>query len=163
MSLSAVLNSEKAVPTAMASRFSRTVAALRCLPILVASSTFTENARREAVSRPLRIIERLIALCSEPETDGGGTDSVKRDNSDKDCTPKGKEGCVERGGAKDAVRAYGFVKGRGDSAWNYCNEVVVLRAFALEAGLSLRGLLPSDEGGMESQDIQETLMSWHNR
>lgn len=166
--LSAVLNSEKVVPMAMRSEFSRAVAALRCLPILVASSTFTENARRETVSRPLCIIERLIALCSPPETDGGGTASVKGGNidstSDKDCTSKSKEKCGKRrGGAKDAVSTYVVAKGRGDSAWDDCDEVVVLRAFALEAGLSLRCLLPSGEGGTESQDIEEILISWHNR
>lgn len=167
VSLSAVLNSEKTAPTSMPSEFSRAVAALRCLPILVASSTFTENARREAISRPLHIIERLIVLCSTPETDGGGTASLKCGKidsaSDKHCTSKSKDKSGERGGAKDAVSAYGVFEEGGASAWNDRDEVDVLRTFALEAGLSLRCLLPSDKGGTESQDIQEKLMSWHNR
>lgn len=121
---------------------SHALASLRCLPCLVGSYATTEAARREAVQRPLGLIEDLLAVCSTPSSA-----ATKRASS-----------AIE--GGEVNTRADG-----GSERNRQRNEVSVLRAYALEAGVGLLCLLPAgDQGGKaERAEILERLLRWHDR
>lgn len=132
---------------------SRALAALRCLPCLVGSfvTTSTEGARREAVGRPLGLIEELFAACSAP-SGVAATNVVKKAHGGGGNT--GGEGEGEGIGLQtDAAEC------------NTHGEVIVLRAYALEAGVGLCCLLPADgQSGMAGREkTLERLLRWHER
>lgn len=160
---------------------SRALAALRCLPCLLGSFVATEEgARREAVGRPLGIIEDLLAACSTPS--GVAAAAVNRTSS---AIQGGQKSDAPAGGSSERRRKRG--KGEGGKAasagggrdggeglageptgygkGNTHDEVVVLRAYALEAGVGLCCLLPADDqGGMTGRgETLERLLRWHER
>lgn len=123
----------------------------------------TEGARREAVRRPLGLIEDLLAVCSAPNSAAGA--AIKRASS----AIQGEEG--QRGtsaGGKATPSVEEAYRGGGrdqPGKGGYSDEVAVLRAYALEAGVGLFCLLPADDqGGMaEREEILERLLRWHER
>lgn len=119
---------------------SRALVALRCLPCLVGSFAATEGSRREAVRRPLGLIEDLLAACWAPNNAANKRISSAL-KGEVAITPA--DGCSERG--------------------RQHNEVAVLRAYALEVGVGLLCLLPAGEQGgkVERQEIFERLLRWH--
>lgn len=117
---------------------SRAVAALRCLPCLVGSFAATEDARREAVRRPLDLIEGLLAVWSASHSSAANNER----------TSSATQGEEEVNTAAD-----------GDSARRrQHNEMAVLRAYTLEAGVGLLCLLPAGR-----EEVLERLLRWHER
>lgn len=112
-----------------------------------------EGARREAVGRPLGLIEDLLAACSAPS--GVAAAALKRTSS----APQGGK----KLGAKEARGGGGGQTDAGDGITHH--EVVVLRAYALEAGVGLCCLLPADaeSGAAGRGETLERLLRWHER
>lgn len=173
-SLSKSRSSEK--HSVLPAEVSQALAALRCLPCLVGSSAATEGVRREAVGRPLGLIEDLLAACSA--SSGVAAAAIKRasstiqtkklDTAADGASERGrKRGKGEGGKATDAVEDARGGDGGGDQTdardCNTHNEVVVLQAYALEAGVGLCCLLPADQSGMGREETLERLLRWHER
>lgn len=123
------------------SEVSRALAALRCLPCLVGSFAATADSRREAIRRPLDLIEELLAVWPAPHSNSAAKN--KRASS----ATQGEEE------EEDITAADGDSERRRQR-----NEAAVLRAFALEAGVGLLCLLPA-----ESEEALERLLRWHGR
>ena len=178
------LESRSAGHSALSAEAPRALAALRCLPCLVGSFSRTEDARRNAIERPLELIEDLLAACSAwdaahvstaseketPDTPADGSPASKRGRK-RGKSANGKTAAaavvdkVGGGGGGDQSAA----AAAGDQADGDCggaqDEMAVLRAYALEAGVGLCCLLPGDEedGGERRGEILERLVGWHGR
>ena len=174
------LYSAPALPAEQPLVHSRAVAALRCLPVLVGSSIKTERARRKVVARSLSIIERLLILCSVLDGNAGGTASVHRDKADaaSGCDPVAEHGQKssrrlqrkkhggDQTGANGDIRSRRAIVGveKDGGVCSTRDDVVVLRAYALEAGLGLCCLIPlRDDRGAESECALERLICWYYR
>lgn len=154
---------------------SRALAALRCLPCLVGSFVPAEQgARREAVGRPFGLIEELLAAC--PMACGDPAASMKRTSSSiqgekLDTIVDGDSGRSRKRGKGKGGKTNAVVKeargGGGEilDGDEHHDEVVVLRAYALEAGVGLCCLLPGDdEGGLAGrEETLGRLLQWHER
>lgn len=171
----------------------RALAALRCLPCLVGSFSRTEDTRRNAIEKPLGLVEDLLAACSAWDATPVSADSEKGTPD----TPHADDGTATKRGRKrrksasgKATAAVGVDKvvvagsggdddqssataGRGDQADGGFggarngarDEMAVVQAYALEAGVGLCCLLPGDEedGGERRGETLERLMGWHAR
>ncbi|CAN0097927.1 unnamed protein product, partial [Ectocarpus sp. 12 AP-2014] len=150
----------------------------------------TASARREAAEPPLRAIEALFAACSaalnsteagfenptpsavaqgtgKPAADPGSASGRKRRERGK-----GKSGGGAAAAAGSAVEGSsggcsngGGGGGGGDQAGREGrdDEVKVLRAYALEAGVGLCCLLPGGDEGAARKETLERLVGWHGR
>lgn len=148
-----------AQPTTMPAEVSRALAALRCLPCVVGSFTTTEDSRREAIGRPLSLIEDLLASCDDT-TAVGGLHS-KRGRKRNKSNGKG-EGRTQ--GADEGTLTEGVSDQAKGERWGAHEEVLVVRAYALEAAVGLRCLLPVEEGGGASRkEASNRLGRWHER
>lgn len=174
-------------PAVVARHRHRALAALRCFPCLVGSFATTQDARREAVSRPLGLIEDLLAAaCSTPSSDATVA-AKKRPSSaiQKSVVDKPAGGCSESEPWRK--RGKGKGKGKGGKATSAVegahdgggeegvgggepeDEVAVLRAHALEAAVGLCALLPPDDESESESGVagrEETLgrlLRWHER
>lgn len=170
---------------------SRALAALRCLPVLVGSFAATASARREAAEPPLRAIEALLAACSAAlnGTEAGSENPTPSAVAQCTGTPaadpgsgsgrkRRKPGKGKSGGGAAAASAAGTAVegssggssdggggGGGDQAGREGrgDEVKVLRAYALEAGVGLCCLLPGGDEGAARKETLERLVGWHGR
>ena len=147
----------------------------------------TEDVRRDAIERPLGLIEDLLAACSAWDT-ASAVSAVAEHQEISDAPDDGhasKRGRKRRksSNGKTAAdftavdKADGGGDGGGDSgaaaggeADGGCigvrNEMAVLRAYALEAAVGLCCLFPSNEeedGGNQRGEILERLVGWHGR
>ena len=139
----------------------------------------TRDDRREAIGRPLDLIEELLAACCGATVTAnrqpfsavqkGGVDKVAGGES-----KRGRKRGKGRGGkacpttAAEETRAGGGEEGVGggeSEGAGFIDEAVVLRAHALEAAVSLCSLLPpDDESGAEGrEETLGRLLRWHER
>lgn len=155
----------------------RALAALRCLPCLVGSFSRTGDARRNAIERPLGLIEDLLAACSAWDT-AAVSEGETPDTPPADGDPASKRGRKRRKSANGKAAAAAVADkvvggGDDDQADGGCggarsgarDEMAVVRAYALEAGVGLCCLLPGDEedGGERRGATLERLVGWHGR
>lgn len=150
---------------------SRALTALRCLPCLVGSIATTQNDRREAVQRPLSLVEDILTSCSMLK----GVAATERTPVRGERKNVETEGSASKGSRKQSKRkskggddVNGIEDGVGEQARGECgdanDEVDVLRAYALEAGVGLCCLLPADTNGETGHDETiKRLTGWHER
>lgn len=155
---------------------SSALAALRCLPCLVASFAVTEDARREAVILALKIVDKLMTALYSPKTATNGeppeamlkgaAESGGRGSAEKRQRKRKKVGSRPSDDGGDAGKRHVA----GEQHENYGGrvrneEAVVMRAYALEANVGLCCLLPSAEEGHESsrKKTLARLLGWHDR
>lgn len=148
------------------------LAALRCLPCVVGSFADSEGARRDAIERPLSLIEELLAVCSAVESATATAAAKKRNLAAAGDGPGGsgsgrKRGKIKGGRVETSVEGEsgrgggeGGAKGGGGD-----DEVAVLCAYALEAGVGLCCLLPAGNQSAKGArgETLERLLRWHER
>lgn len=126
-----------------------------------------ERARHEVVERPLGLIEELLTVCSTPRGAIQGGNKLDAPAKRGRKRSKGK-GAKATNAAKEARGGGGGGHGsdKTDSVdGNAGDEVVVLRAYALEAGVGLCCLLPADDQSETAgrKKTLERLLRWHER
>lgn len=188
------VESRSAGHSTLAAEAPRALAALRCLPCLVGSFSRTEDTRRNAIEKPLGLIEDLLAACSAwdaapvsadseketpdtPPADGGT--ATKRGRKRRQ-SANGKaaaavvvDKAVVAGSGGDDDQSSAATAAGGDQTDGGCggarsgarDEMAVVQAYALEAGVGLCCLLPGDEegGGERRRETLERLIGWHGR
>ncbi|CAN0258725.1 unnamed protein product [Ectocarpus sp. 6 AP-2014] len=152
----------------------------------------TASARREAAEPPLLAIEALLAACSAalngteagsenptPSAVAQGTGTPVADPGSGSGRKRRKRGEGKSGGGAAVASAAGTAVegssgggsdgggggGGGDQAGGEGrgDEVKVLRAYALEAGVGLCCLLPGGDEGAARKETLGRLVGWHGR
>lgn len=167
-------------PCSLPSVVARAVAALRCLPCAVGSFARTVDARRDAVVPTVALVDELMVALSTsqassdvPVVRGVANGKMNEDQERGSATKLGRKRGRKRGNsgqpADGGVESERVIMnqefGAGDHQRGSGNdEMVVARAYALEAGVGLCCLISVDESpGTGRQETLKRLMSWHDR